>query len=101
MINIIEQYGIYVYALVILFGGIWGIQFIPFKWKTKYKFLLFSSIIAVIFILIEVANKTFAYEQGVRYLLTYTGVTSCYQIFMESVFKKMGLIKKDDDDVNT
>ena len=94
MVQIIEQYGIYVYALVILFGGIWGVNFIPVKWQNKYKFGLFASFFAIIFIVLEVTvAKTFIKEDVIKYLLTYTVVTSCYELFMRQVFIKIGLIK--------
>jgi hypothetical protein len=97
MINIIEQYGIYVYGVVILFGGIWGTNYFPFKWEDKYKFAAFASLFALIFVLLEVfVSNTFIKEDVIKYLLTYTVVTSCYQLFMKSLFIKWGLIKEDD-----
>lgn len=94
MINIIEQYGIYVFAVVILFGGIWGTKYFPFNWKEKYKFAAFASLFALIFILLEVfVSKTFVTQDVIKYLLTYTVVTSCYELFMKSLFVKWGLIK--------
>lgn len=97
MINIIEQFGIYVYALVILFGGIWGTKYFPLNWKEKYKFAAFASLFATIFIVLEVfVSKTFKTEDVIKYLLTYTVVTSCYELFLKSVFIKWGLIEKDE-----
>jgi hypothetical protein len=96
MINIIEQYGIYVYAIVILFGGIWGTKYFPFKMQDKYKFGLFASVFAVLFIVLEViVSKTFVKEDVIKYLLTYTVVTSCYELFVKQLFIKWGLIEKD------
>lgn len=96
MISIIEQYGIYVYALVILFGGIWGTKYFPLNWADKYKFGAFASLFAIAFILLEVfVSNTFVKQDVIKYLLTYTVVTSCYELFMKSVFIKWGLIKDD------
>jgi hypothetical protein len=96
MISIIEQYGIYVYAIVILFGGIWGTKYFPLGWKDKYKFGAFASLFAIVFILLEIfVSKTFVKEDVIKYLLTYTVVTSCYELFMKAIFIKWGLIKPD------
>lgn len=93
MIEIIEQYGIYVYALVILFGGIWGTSYFPLNWKEKYKFGAFASMFAIIFILLEIfVSKTFVSKDVIKYLLTYTVVTSCYELFAKAFFKRIGLI---------
>lgn len=97
MIQLIEQYGIYVYAVVILFGGIWGTNYFPSKWSNKYKFGAFSTLFAIVFILLEVVvSKTFIKADVIKYLLTYTVVTSCYELFMKAFFKKIGLIKEDE-----
>jgi len=94
MIEIIEQYGIYVYGIVILFGGIWGTNYFPLNWKEKYKFAAFASLFALVFILLEIfVSKTFVSKDVIKYLLTYTVVTSCYELFMKAFFKKIGLIK--------
>lgn len=95
MIELIENFGIYAYAVAILFGGIWGVNFIPFAWKDKYKFAAFSTFIAVLFVAIEVlVSKNFQAADAVKYLITYTVVTSCYELFLKSFFDKIG-IKKD------
>jgi MFS-type transporter involved in bile tolerance (Atg22 family) len=94
MIEIIEKFGIYVYGIVILFGGIWGTNYFPLNWKEKYKFAAFASLFALIFILLEIfVSKTFVSKDVIKYLLTYTVVTSCYELFMKAFFKKIGLIK--------
>ena len=94
MVQLIEQFGIYVYAIVILFGGVWGVNFIPVNWATKYKFGAFASFFAILFIVLELTvSKTFVKEDVIKYLLTYTVVTSCYELFMKKVFEKIGLIK--------
>jgi hypothetical protein len=96
MIEIIEKYGIYIYALVILFGGIWGTNYFPFKWEKKYKFGAFATLFAALFIFLEVTvSKTFIKADVIKYLLTYTVVTSCYELFIRSFFVKIGLIKED------
>ena len=97
MINIIEEYGIYVFAIVILFGGIWGTNYFPLNWKEKYKFAVFASLFALIFILLEVfVSKTFVVKDVIKYLVTYTVVTSCYELFMKAFFIKIGLLKSDE-----
>lgn len=94
MIEIIEKFGIYVYGIVILFGGIWGTNYFPLNWKEKYKFAAFASLFALVFILLEIfVSKTFVSKDVIKYLLTYTVVTSCYELFMKAFFKKIGLIK--------
>lgn len=101
MLNLIEQYGIYVYGIVILFGGIWGVNFFPYEMKEKYKFALFASLFAVLFILLEYfVSNTFVKQDVIKYLLTYTVVTSCYELFMKQLFIKWGLMNKDDDPKN-
>lgn len=98
MINLIEQYGIYIYGVVILFGGIWGTNYFPLNWKEKYKFGAFASLFALIFILLEVfVSKTFVRADVIKYLLTYTVVTSSYELFMKALFIKIGLIKEGED----
>lgn len=98
MINLIEQFGIYIYGVVILFGGIWGTNYFPLKWKEKYKFGAFASLFALIFILLEVfVSKTFVRADVIKYLLTYTVVTSSYELFMKALFIKIGLIKEGED----
>lgn len=95
-IQLLEQYGNYVYAVVILFGGVWGVNYFPLHWATKYKFILFSSIWAIVFIGIEaIVQKTFNPENAIRYFLTYTVVTSVYELILKKLFIKWGLV--DDD----
>lgn len=97
MINIIEQFGIYVYGIVILFGGIWGTKYFPLKWQEVYKFGAFASLFAVIFVLLEIfVSNTFNKADVIKYLLTYTVVTSCYELFMRKLFIKWGFFDKDD-----
>lgn len=99
MIQLIEQYGVYVYAIVILFGGIWGTSYFPLNWKEKYKFAAFASLFALVFILLEVfVSHTFVKQDVIKYLLTYTVVTSCYELFAKAFFKKIGLIKDEPAD---
>lgn len=96
-IKLLEQYGNYIYAVVILFGGVWGVNYFPFKWQTKYKFVLFSSVWATVFILIELMiEKSFKPENAIRYFLTYTVVTSVYELFLKKIFIKWGLLKEDE-----
>lgn len=98
MINIIEQYGIYIYGVVILFGGIWGTKYFPLKWQEKYKFGAFATLFATIFILLEVfVSKTFNEQDVIKYLLTYTVTTSCYELFLKNLFEKWGLLKKENE----
>lgn len=91
IIQIFETYGIVVYAIVILFGGIWGIKYFPAHWPDKYKFALFSTFFATIFIVIEVSvSKTFVATDAIKYLLTYTVVTSMYELILKKLFIKWG-----------
>jgi len=97
MISIIEKYGIYVFAVVILFGGIWGTKYFPLNWKEKYKFAAFASLFALVFVLLEVfVSKTFIVQDVIKYLLTYTVVTSCYELFMKQLFVKWGLMENEE-----
>jgi uncharacterized membrane protein YqgA involved in biofilm formation len=104
IVSFIEQYGIYVYAVVILFGGLIGVNYFPQKWPDKYRFLLFATGFAVLFIVLEVSvSKTFNTKDVIKYLLTYTVVTSAYELFVKALFKKWGVIKdetKSDKDSN-
>jgi uncharacterized membrane protein len=101
MIQIIEQYGIYAYAIVILFGGLWGVNYFPAKVATKYKFGLFSLLFAILFVVIELSvSKNFQAESATKYLLTYTVVTSCYELFLKGMFKKWGIMQGDEPKEN-
>lgn len=81
--EIISQWGSPVYAVVIFFGGRWGVKFFnPFIQK-KHNFLLFASIFGLLFIGAEVVLKTFKPGYFIGYLLTYAVVTSCYEMLSD------------------
>lgn len=95
LINIIQEYGIFVYALVIFFGGLWGLKyFAPFQ-KTTWNFLLFSTLAAIIFLAIEMYTGSFKKEDLLKYFITYTVVTSVYENVKDFIPFTKG--KKTDD----
>jgi len=96
IIEVFEKYGVVVYGLVIFFGGINGVKYMPEKWENKYKFLLFSTIFAIIFLIVQVSiAKNFVAADAIKYLVTYTIVTSCYEIVGQKLFIKWGWIQDD------
>jgi hypothetical protein len=96
-IEIFEKYGVVLYGLVILFGGLAGINYLPNKWENKYKFLAFSTIFAIVFIAIEIiVQNNFKAEDATKYLFTYTTVAVAYQVLLKKLFVKWGLVKDDE-----
>ena len=81
--SIISQYGIIAYALIIFFGGRWGLKFITVFKETKHNFLLFATLWGIIWIAIEVINGKFEFMDATKYILTYAVVTSCYEMFSD------------------
>lgn len=81
--DVISQFGVYAYGLIIFFGGRWGLKFISIFKATKHNFLVWATIWAGIWIAIEVINKTFNFANATKYILTYTVVTSCYEMFSD------------------
>ncbi len=78
--EIISKFGNIGYALCIFFGGRYGLQYFNYFKQTKYNFLVFATFFALIFILGEVLLGTFKPIDFVRYILTYTVVTTCYEM---------------------
>lgn len=76
---LISEYGVMLYALLIFFGGRWGVKFFALFPRKVHNFLLFASIFALIFILMEMVAGTFKESDAIKYLLTYAVVTSCYE----------------------
>lgn len=87
--EILTNYGSYIYGVVIFFGGSWGLKyFAPFK-KTVHNFLIFATIWALVFLLMELfVTGTFQKEHAINYLLTYLVVTSVYELVGKYVFPK-------------
>lgn len=81
--DIISTYGSPIYALVIFFGGRWGLKYFTYFRQTKYNFLVFATVAGVAALLIEVALGTFKPLYSIGYLLTYTLVTSCYDMICD------------------
>lgn len=96
ILTLLEKFGIVAYGIAILFGGLIGVNYMPVKWEQKYKFAFFSSIVAVIFILLEVlVQKTFQVEDATKYLITFCIVAVSYQYFLKQLFEKIGIVPKD------
>ena len=93
--DLISNYGVLGYAVAIFFGGRWGLKYFSYFRSTKYNFLVFATVFAVVFILGEVAVGTFKPVDLVRYLITYAVVTSCYD-FVSDMFPVIKH-KKDED----
>jgi len=83
--ELISNFGNFGYAVAIFFGGRWGLKYFTYFRRTKYNFLVFATVFAAIFIAGEVAVGTFKPVDFVRYLLTFTVVTSCYE-FVSDMF---------------
>lgn len=79
LISLLKDYGIFAYALIIFFGGRFGLKYFILFEKTKYNFLLFATVFAMLFIAGEVLSGVFEWESFIKYLLTYAVVTSCYE----------------------
>lgn len=98
MEEILSKYGHFVYGIAILFGGIFGVKYLPAKWETKYRFLAFSSLVALLFIALEVlVQKDFDNTIATKYLITYFVVAVCYQLFIKQLFTKLGIVDKEPD----
>jgi len=82
--ELISNYGVVAYAVAIFFGGRWGLKYFSYFSQTKYNFLVFASVFAVVFILGEVSVGTFRMIDFGRYLITYAVVTSCYEFFSDT-----------------
>ena len=97
MEEIFKEYGGSVaYAIVILFGGVAGTKYFPGHWAKQYKFIAFSAIVAILFILLEIfVQKSFKAADATKYLLTFCVVSVCYQAFLKKLFIKWGIV--DDD----
>ena len=99
IVEIISKYGVVVYALCILFGGKFGLQYFSYFKKTKYNFLIFATVVAIGFIVMEKVIGTFKVEDFARYFLTYAVVTTCYEQVSDWLpFLKPK--KKDDETIN-
>ena len=73
MEEILQQYGVIGYGIAILFGGVAGVKYLPSGIATKYRFLIFSLLVAIIFVLLEVfVQKNFKPEDTTKYLQTYS-----------------------------
>lgn len=93
-IELFKQYGVVGYGLAILFGGLIGVKYLPTKWETKYRFLGFSMIVAVVFVLLEVlVQKNFKAEDATKYLITFCIVAVAYQLMIKKLFTKWGWIE--------
>lgn len=95
-VSFLEQYGVVAYGIAILFGGLIGVNYMPTKWEQKYKFGLFSAVVAILFIFLEVTvQKTFKGGDATKYLLTFCVVAVCYQYFLKQLFQKLGIVPKE------
>lgn len=79
LIEIIQNYGNYLFGLLIFFGGRWGLRYFQIFKNQAQNFLVFATVFAAIFIGLEVYLKTFKAEDAVTYLLTFTVVTTVYE----------------------
>ena len=93
--ELFERYGVVAYGVVIIFGGAYGLQFFQVFKQTKHNFLLFASIFATVFILLEVFLKTFDKMDAPKYLITYAVCTSCYELFLKKWIGPKETIKPD------
>lgn len=78
--EILSQYGIVGYGISVFFGGRWGLKYFTYFQKTKYNFLVFATFWAALWMVGEVLAGTFKTVDLGRYFLTYTVVTSCYEM---------------------
>ena len=96
MEEILQQYGVIGYGVAILFGGVAGVKYLPSGIATKYRFLIFSLLVTIVFVLLEIfVQKNFKPEDATKYLQTYSIVAVCYQLFIKNIFIKWGLVESD------
>jgi len=84
LIQIFEQYGMIGYAIFIFFGGRYGVKVLKFTNKsTLTRFNIFATVFAILFLIIEASIGHFRWDSIIKYILTYTVVTSCYENVVE------------------
>lgn len=76
--ELLSKYGIVAYAATIFFGGKWGLKYFTYFRKTRYNFLVFASVAAICFVVLEKAAGTLRVADSWRYLLTFFVTTGCY-----------------------
>lgn len=96
ILKLLSDYGIVAYAIAIFFGGRWGLKYFTYFKKIKFNFLAFATVAAALFIGGEVAAGTFRWVDFIRYLITYTVVTSCYE-FVSDLFPFLKPKTKDNE----
>lgn len=79
IVEMIEKFGVMAYALIIFFGGRYGLKFFNVFEKTKHNFLAFATFFALLFHVGEAMAGIFDWSDFVKYLLTYCAVTSAYE----------------------
>jgi len=78
--ELLATYGVLGYGITVFFGGRWGLKYFSYFKKTKYNFLVFATLYACIWLVVEGFAGTFKLIDIGRYLLTYAVVTSCYEM---------------------
>lgn len=78
--QLLTNYGVLAYGIAIFFGGRWGLQYFTYFKQAKYNFLVFATVIGVLFNIGEVIAHTITWANFGKYLITYTVVTSCYEM---------------------
>lgn len=90
--EILTNYGSYIYAVVIFFGGNWGLKYFGVFKRKEHNFLLFATLWALVFLSIELfVSKTFEAENAIKYVVSYVVVTTVYKAVGQYIFKKTDL----------
>ena len=94
----LQNYGHILFGLTILFAGGWGVRVLPKKISKELRIGIFSSIIAAVFILLEInVSKTFDKGNVISYLVTFTTVQYLYDRFLRKVLTQVGLAEKEEN----
>lgn len=97
--EMIEKYGLIAYGITILFGGLIGVKYMPSAWAQKYRFLLFSLIVAILFAGVEIfVEKSFQPQNATKYITTFCITAVAYQYALRNIFQKWGWIDKEIDE---
>lgn len=82
-VEILEKYGMIAFALIIFFGGRYGLKYFTLFKKKVHNFLAFATLFALAFLLIEIFTGTFDRYDLAKYFLTYAVVTTSYENVVE------------------
>lgn len=82
-VELLEKYGMIAFALIIFFGGRYGLKYFTLFKRKVHNFLAFATLFALIFLVCEIASGTFDRYDLAKYFLTYAVVTTSYENVVE------------------